>query len=560
MKRSQFKNRLLRCLCMSMVLVGLETASYARDNYLPAWALGGFTRPEGVNPMVSPTDKTRFKCPLKGVSLKWECADTFNPAAVEKDGKVVVLYRAEDDPTVGIGKRTSRIGYVESSDGIHVDYRAQKPVMYPNKTSISKTYEWPGGTEDPRVVEAEVDGAPLYVMTYTGWNRDTPRLCVATSRDLKHWTHYGPVFADAYNGKFLNLACKSGSIVTAPRDGRLQAVKVKMGDKERYLMYWGEAWVCAALSDDLIHWEPVVDAHGDLDYLVKPRKGYFDSMLTECGPPAVITEHGIVLLYNGKNHSGSDADPDYPSNTYAAGQMLFSMENPLVMVERLDKPFFRPMADFEKSGQYAAGTVFVEGLVLHGGKWYLYYGCADSFVGVAVYDPEKSEAVGDPVELKVEIPERILNQKESASSEKGICKIHSCSGMVNEDESPENLNMAYIHPSRKWCDESTKHPWVVFEFTEKCKIDRLVFNDVDKREDNCGNVPEYWVYVRSSEDEEWSLVAHEQHVADKGKKDISFSPVSARYVKLMLTRGIRPSGVEDSATRLYGVDIYGERD
>ena len=48
-----------------------------------------------------------------------------------------------------------------------------------------------------------------------------------------------------------------------------------------------------------------------------------------------------------------------------------------------------PVSDFEKSGQYPAGTVFIEGLVFHNQKWYLYYGCADSRVAVAVYDSFK---------------------------------------------------------------------------------------------------------------------------------------------------------------------------
>jgi predicted GH43/DUF377 family glycosyl hydrolase len=37
---------------------------------------------------------------------------------------------------------------------------------------------------------------------------------------------------------------------------------------------------------------------------------------------------------------------------------------------------------YEKTGQYAAGTTFAEGLVVFHGKWFLYYGCADSLVGV----------------------------------------------------------------------------------------------------------------------------------------------------------------------------------
>jgi predicted GH43/DUF377 family glycosyl hydrolase len=183
------------------------------------------------------------------------------------------------------------------------------------------------------------------------------------------------------------MFCKSGSIVTEVKDGRLQATKIMVGGEEKYFMYWGESWVCGATSDDLITWTPIVDANKELLYLVKPRKGFFDSLLTECGPPAVRTADGIVLIYNGKNASGNNGDGCYAANTYAAGQMLFDRENPLVLLDRLDKPFFRPMDAFEKSGQYAAGTVFTEGLVYHQGKWFLYYGCADSFVGVAVCDP-----------------------------------------------------------------------------------------------------------------------------------------------------------------------------
>ena len=63
--------------------------------------------------------------------------------------------------------------------------------------------------------------------------------------------------------------------------------------------------------------------------------------------------------------------------------------DPAKLIDRLDKPFYIPESDFEKSGQYPAGTVFIEGLVFHNQKWFLYYGCADSRVAVAVYDPRK---------------------------------------------------------------------------------------------------------------------------------------------------------------------------
>jgi predicted GH43/DUF377 family glycosyl hydrolase len=54
------------------------------------------------------------------------------------------------------------------------------------------------------------------------------------------------------------------------------------------------------------------------------------------------------------------------------------------------------MEPFEKSGQYVNGTVFIEGLVYFQNKWFLYYGCADSKVGVAVYDPT-APAPADPL-------------------------------------------------------------------------------------------------------------------------------------------------------------------
>ena len=72
------------------------------------------------------------------------------------------------------------------------------------------------------------------------------------------------------------------------------------------------------------------------------------------------------------------------------------MDNPQKLRGRLDNPFFIPRAEFEKTGQYTYGGLFLEGLVYFKGKWYLYYGCSDSHVAVAVYDPEHN-VDGDPL-------------------------------------------------------------------------------------------------------------------------------------------------------------------
>lgn len=164
----------------------------------PDWAWADFQRPEGINPIVSPDTTTVFYCPMRQDSVAWESSDTFNPAATIYDGKVVVLYRAEDNSAVGIGSRTSRLGYAYSDDGLHFN-RMTVPVFYPADDN-QKELEWPGGCEDPRVAVTE-DG--LYVMLYTQWNRKQARLAVATSRDLQIWEKYGPAFAKAYGGRFL---------------------------------------------------------------------------------------------------------------------------------------------------------------------------------------------------------------------------------------------------------------------------------------------------------------------------------------------------------------------
>lgn len=369
---------ILRSL-LSVAFLPVALFATAQDR-LPGWALGPFIRPANGNPVLSPDTQSVFFDPIRKQKLAWEAGDVFNPAAIVKNNKIYVLYRAEDRSGTGIGKRTSRLGMAESMDGITMR-KNPEPVFYPGEDG-QKENEWPGGCEDPRIA---VTGDGLYVMMYTQWNRKIARLAVATSRDLKKGTKHGPVFLKAYNGQFKNLFCKSGSIVTKIEDGKQVIAKVN----GKYMMYWGERFMNIATSDDLVNWTPTLNEKGKLDSIVKPRSGYFDSDLTECGPPAIVTGKGILVLYNGKNKGNSGRDTNYTANTYAAGQALFDLNDPSKVIGRLDKPFFIPTEPFEKSGQYPAGTVFIEGLVYFKNKWFLYYGCADSKVGVAVFDPEK---------------------------------------------------------------------------------------------------------------------------------------------------------------------------
>ncbi len=285
---------------------------------------------------------------------EFESAGTFNPAVVEKDGKIVMLYRAQDN------KGTSRLGYAVSDDGIHFQ-RSTNPVLGPEAP-----YEKGGGTEDPRLVEIK----GTYYLTYTGYNnvdgvgpgkRDA-QLCLATSKDLIHWVRQG-VILPAYRGAWNVGWTKSGAILPEKVNGKY------------WMYYFGDATdttgeMGVASSDDLLHWSIALNHP-----VISPRPKYFDSKVTEPGPPPVMTPKGILLVYNG-------ADDNL---VYSTGWVLFDKADPTKVIARAEKPMFHPVEVWERVGQ-VPNVVFVEGLVLRGKRWLFYYGGADKNIGAAAAD------------------------------------------------------------------------------------------------------------------------------------------------------------------------------
>ena len=350
-----------------------------------SWALLPFTKVDSVNPVLTP-GKARFTDPILQKEIAWEEKDVFNPATVVKDGKIYLLYRAQG--RIGHPAGTSRIGLASSTDGLHFT-RSTFPVLYPNNDD-QKKYEWEGGCEDPRVVE---DEKGTYYMTYTAYDGKQARLLVATSVDLQHWTKHGAVFADAYQGKYKDQWSKSGSIVSRYDNGRVIATRVA----GKYWMYWGDQNIWAATSDDLLKWTPVEMAVGEqppiplrgqainmpkLKIVVPTRTKHFDSDLVESGPPAMLTDSGILLIYNGRNIP-SIGDSSLPEGTYAGGQVLMDRNDPTRIIHRLEHYFIRPQQPYEITGQVGQ-VCFLEGLANLNGKWFLYYGTADSKIAVAV--------------------------------------------------------------------------------------------------------------------------------------------------------------------------------
>lgn len=350
----------------------------AADRACPDWCLSPFRHVGDGAAVLAPRTESTFDCPMTGRPVRWESDHVFNPAAVVRDGAVHLLYRAEDDSGHGIGKHTSRVGLAVSRDGVHFE-RRPAPVLFPGGDDQSAT-ESPGGCEDPRVVETD-DG--IYVMTYTQWDRKVARLAVATSRDLVRWKKHGPAFARSQGGRFLGRWSKSGAIVCRREGDRLIATRINGS----YWMYWGEGRMYLARSDDLIEWEILLDAApaGEMAQprvIAAPRPGHFDSHLVEPGPPPLLTDAGILMIYNGKN-AVANGDATLAPKAYSVGQMMFDAADPTRILARTDCDVFRPSQPHEVTGQYVAGTTFVEGLVPFGGRWLLYYGAADSVVGVA---------------------------------------------------------------------------------------------------------------------------------------------------------------------------------
>ncbi|HEU5099125.1 MAG TPA: glycoside hydrolase family 130 protein [Roseiflexaceae bacterium] len=340
------------------------------DDY--SWTLGPFTREDAFNPCLTPSAAATFECPVRKAPVAWEAKDVFNPAAVVRDGKVYLLYRAED--TVGRHAGTSRIGLAESVDG-RTFLRRPEPVLYPDNDFMN-VYEWEGGCEDPRIVE---DDAGRYYLTYTAYDGRLARLAVAVSDDLVRWRKCGLAFANTSGGKYVDLWSKSGAIICRRSGERLIATRIN----GVYWMYWGESSIYLAQSDNLIDWEII--HHADLPNQLRAafglRGGRFDSNLVEPGPPALLTDAGIVFIYNSKNDA-THGDPTLPPGTYAAGQVLLDPRDPSAVLRRVTSPFLQPERDYEITGQ-VGNVCFLEGLVYFKGEWLLYYGTADSKIALA---------------------------------------------------------------------------------------------------------------------------------------------------------------------------------
>jgi predicted GH43/DUF377 family glycosyl hydrolase len=312
----------------------------------PKWAIGPFKKHPG-NPVLSPSEKG------------FDSWAAYNAAVVVHDDLFHMYYRAEsrdeaDTPYCG----TSRIGLAVSTDGLAWTRPFVAPLL-----DATEAWEIPGGCEDPRIVRV----GDAWHLLYTGycWPKGVV-LCDAISTDLLRWEKRGPVFPRETLG---GMQSKSACPVCDPAGN---AVKID----GRYVMYTNDQ---LAFSDDFEHWK------------VEPlRAAAFSGRLNEVC--VAVTDHrvpgrdDIVLFVAGT----LDRIPGAGDRFYAVGETLMSRRDPR---ERLDvlpgavlaaeHPFERSADRLSMVADAGKGCIFLCSLFRHGGRWWLYYGAADQYVGLA---------------------------------------------------------------------------------------------------------------------------------------------------------------------------------
>ena len=93
----------IRLLIFCLILTGcfnrtgkeVSTAEKSKD-----WALTGFIKADSINPILNPSPDQVFECPVSRKEVRWEERNVLNPSAVVKDGKVWLIYRAQDNDSM----------------------------------------------------------------------------------------------------------------------------------------------------------------------------------------------------------------------------------------------------------------------------------------------------------------------------------------------------------------------------------------------------------------------------------------------------------------------------
>ncbi len=326
-----------------------------------------------------------------------EAEGVLNPATGRTaDGTLYLLPRL-----VATGN-VSRVGLarVVIEDGVPTGVEREGIVLEPDRSWERGAKN--SGVEDPRVTFIPRLG--LHVMTYVAFGPFGPRTAVATSTDLREWTRLGPALY-AYDDALdidLNMFHNKDTVffpepVTAPDGVESFAVlhrpmwdlgEVRPGEGVR---------VPAGTTDERqsiwISYVPVADVLADIRSIVFWRNHRFlagpefafEELKIGGGPPPLRVDEGWLVLHHGVTGKIDNAFTQQRRVNYAAGAMILDAADPTIVLARTSEPLLRPETDDEISG-IVPNVVFPTAIELIDGQHFVFYGMADSKIGVARLD------------------------------------------------------------------------------------------------------------------------------------------------------------------------------
>lgn len=301
-----------------------------------------FTRFEG-NPIIKPT-----------LELDWQAMGTYNPAAVYENGKVHIVYRGQSF------NGTSVFGYASSSDGLHIDENLDYPIYVPREDFETKANEQGfSGCEDPRITKIN----DRFFMTYTAYDGVNPPRVAMTSIKVEDFLNK-------------NWNWEKPKLISPPGVDDKDACIVKKVKGDGYFAFHrlGNAIWLDFLRD--LDFPDTKYLTGGI--IAQARKDKWDNVKVGIGAPPIETEKGWVLLYHGVSE---------PGFRYLMGAMLLDLEDPRKILARTDEPLIEPVLDYELKG-LVPNVVFGCGAVVIDGTVFLYYGGADTVLGVATMSLE----------------------------------------------------------------------------------------------------------------------------------------------------------------------------
>ena len=313
---------------------------------------------------------------LEPTNLEFENEGVMNPTCVKIGNTVHLFYRA-----VRQGNYSS-IGYAKLDGPLNVVERAKTPILFPEFD-----YE-KHGVEDPRVVF--LDGT--YYLFYTAYDGKNALAAYATSKDLKKFEKRGIFtpkisydeaedifrqsklkdkyfFFESYYkdivGKDVLLWEKDASLFPRKINGKFALIHRIL--PEIHVIYFNDF---KELTEEF--WREYLKHLSD--YVILESKYWYESRNIGSGCPPIETKEGWLLIY----HAVEDSNQ---GKVYRAGAALLNKKNPCELVGKLKGPLFSPEEEWERKGNID-NVVFPTGTAIFDEKLYIYYGAADTRIGV----------------------------------------------------------------------------------------------------------------------------------------------------------------------------------